>query len=318
MKTFSSFMLTLLLCLNAMAQLNGSNDRPDSFPELSEADRRLLLEQQIDIEGMMLMRHRGGNGGDSIAAEFTTIAQNAAIVLDNICLTSSSDLCYYREDFKDMLDKESESFVKVLSAPSVLAYDDKPRDAVNFVDANGKKHIIVGADRWNEIKQDYYGKTERKFVLVIHEYFSLLGLESSDYYPRSSELFSLIQRNGFEMNRISSNKLIPEACSISIQKNDSLEDNMLRDIESFMLDKDFVLKDSDANARYIMKTTVTCDRGGLLSSDSCSVYTEITDTLKFREVIYDRLASHNGWMRINKVRDIAFNKALSEIETCAK
>ncbi len=51
-----------------MAQVNGNGNDPENFPELSEADRRLLLEQHIDIEGMMLMRHRGGNGGDSIAA----------------------------------------------------------------------------------------------------------------------------------------------------------------------------------------------------------------------------------------------------------
>ena len=316
MKTFSSFILTLLLSLNAMAQVNGNGNDPENFPELSEADRRLLLEQHIDIEGMMLMRHRGGNGGDSIAAEFTTIAQNASIILDDICLTSTNDLCYYRDDFKDMLNKDSDGFVKVLSAPSVLAYDDKPRDAVNFVDSNGRKNIIVGADRWEEINRDYYGKTERKFILVIHEYFSLLGLESSDYYPKSSELFSMIQRNGFEMNRIASNKLVPESCSINILKNDSLEDNLYRDIESFMIDKNFSLKDSDTNARYVMKTTVSCEGGGLFSSDSCSVYTEIIDTLKFREVVYDQLASHKGWMRMNKVRDIAFNKALEDIKAC--
>lgn len=315
MKTFSSFMLTMLLCLNAMAQLNDQKDS-STFPDLNELDRRLLLEDVIDIEGMMLMRHRGGNGGDSIAAEFTTIADNAATVLDDLCLYSNSDLCDYKEDFAQMMDKESDSFVKVLSAPSVLAYDDKPRDAVNFVDANGQRHIIVGADRWEEINSDFYGKAERKFILVVHEYFSLLGLESSDYYPRSNELYSLIQMNGYDLSKVSNKKLLPSKCAIKIQNHSSLEEAHLRDIESFMSEKKYEIKDSESQARFVMKTTLNCNKGGLFKADSCSVYTEIVDNYKYREVVYDKHESHSAWMRMNKVQDIAFNKALVDIEAC--
>lgn len=315
MRTISSFVLTMLLSLNVMAQSSNENGS-SKFPELNESDRRLLLEQVVDIQGMMLMRHRGGNGGDSIAAEFTTIAKNASTILDDICLYSNSDLCAYREDFANMMDKDSASFVKVLSAPSVLAYDDKPRDAVNFVDANGQRHIIVGADRWDEINSDYYGKHERKFILVIHEYFSLLGLESSDFYPKSNELYSLIEMNGYKLSKISSNKQLAEKCSIKIEQHDSLEESHLRDIQTFMTDRNYEIKDSETQARFLMKTTLTCQAGSLFKADTCSVYTEIVDNYKYREVVYDKHETHSAWMRMNKVQDIVFNNALSGIETC--
>lgn len=346
MKTISSLILLFALTMNVYAQTTNDNrdsnesnqngneiqtstvntnnnngnvlnvlNLPTNFPGLSESERNLLESNLIDIEGTMLLRHRGGNGGDTIASEFTTIAKNASQVWTELCKEVDFDLCDYADQFADMLNKESKDFVKVLSAPSVLAYDDKPRDAVNFVDANGVKNIVVATDRWQEISKDYYQKYDRRIIIVLHEYFSLLGLESSDYYPRSRDLLTIIKSYGYNISKISSNKSLASGCTINIEANENVDDSLYRDLVTFMTEKNYETKDVSTQARYIMKANLNCDSSGFLHH-ACSVYTEIVDTYKYNEVVYDSFETHKAWLRKNKVIDIAFNNALSGISSC--
>jgi len=286
-----------------------------TFPDLSDSERNILENNLIDIEGTMLMRHRGGNGGDTIASEFTTIANNAAIIWEELCKETYFGLCEYLDQYKDMLDKEKRDFVKVLSSPSVLAYDDKPRDAVNFVDAQGGSNIIVSADRWEAIANDYYNKYDKRITIVLHEYFSLLGIESSDYYPRSRELVTLIKNYGYDISKVGTNKSLPESCTMHIEQDESIEDSLFRDMTTFISEKNYTTLAQPTQARFIMKSNLNCDTSGIFNH-ACSVYTEIVDTLKGREVVYDRLETEKAWIRKSKVIDIVFNKALSGIESC--
>lgn len=342
MKTISSLILLLCLTMNVYAQTTDDNNEsnetqernnegqtqvingdevlnvlnlPLRFPGLSDAERNILENDLIDIEGTMLLRHRGGNGGDTIASEFTTIAKNAAQVWTELCKEVAFDLCDYAEQFQDMLNKDSQDFVKVLSAPSVLAYDDKPRDAVNFVDSNGVKNIVVSSERWEEISNDYYQKYDRRIIIVLHEYFSLLGLESSDYYPRSRDLLTIIKSYGYNINKIGTNKLLANGCTVHINANENVSESLFRDLVTFMDEKEYEIKDVNTQARYIMKANLNCDSSGFLHH-ACSVYTEIVDTYKYNEVVYDSFETHKAWLRKNKVIDIAFNNALSGIEAC--
>ncbi|MEX0799112.1 MAG: hypothetical protein WD025_06690, partial [Bacteriovoracaceae bacterium] len=74
MKTFSKMAaLFLLLVFKVGAQ---GVDQQRALHDNQPRDPMLDIE---DLEDRMTMRHRGGNGGDSIASQFITIAHNAAI-----------------------------------------------------------------------------------------------------------------------------------------------------------------------------------------------------------------------------------------------
>lgn len=164
--------------------------------------------------------HRGGNGGNSIASHFSTIARNVEMIWDDICVNEKDPegYCNYRGDFTGLLEKDSASYVLVKGekdAKKVTAYDGEIREAINYKDPN---EIIVSEQAWKDMETDPKVYS-RRIGLVLHEYLTFIGLDGSDHYDFSSAIFGMLVRKGYDLNKLTRIEGLPSPCSITIDGN---------------------------------------------------------------------------------------------------
>lgn len=312
MKSFSkAIALIALLSVNVVTATEINEKDTQHNPLIGSSDNSDPMGDR------MLSAHRGGNGGNSIASQFTTIAKNSAVAWEAACDDQLLPICNYLPDFKEMLDKESRSFVKVLSAPEVMAYDYEEREAVNFFNSNDEANIIVSESKWESINKDLFSSAGRKINLVLHEYFSLMGIESSDYYEYSRSLYTLLLHGSYDLERIAGETAIPEACSVYVKPDDTLTQSLRRNIQSSLSELDYENKEDKSDARYIMKTTLSCN-STMLINHTCSVYVEVVDTLKQREIYYERHITDQALGGKRGLINSLYEKALGDISYCGQ
>lgn len=275
MKTFSKIAVAAaLLGMNAYGQ--------DNFRQRDSDD----LLPQIPISA--ILRHRGGNGGDTIGGQFSTIANNGLKVLKAHCAQAYHELCASVGEFEKTFNKGDSGFVTVLSDDNVEADDGNPRDAVNFVHTDGKRYIVVSRERWKAIEAMAYGQEEKKITLVLHEYFSLLGLETSDYYVASDKFITMAQNQDYDLKKIAGSSALPEPNSLAMVEAESSELSKAKklEVQSKLIQLGYDIKSDSSEARYDYKLNVTC--GGFVLK-TCSGYLELVDSYKeFDRVPYDR------------------------------
>lgn len=320
MKTFSR----LLLPLAALAIQARANTVEQSAPAMVQD----MTEQSAEIRAFsdganpsgvvgdrMLFSHRGGNGGNSIASQFSLIAKNTATAWESFCQESGglALVCDELENFKSLLNKSSKDFVTVISAPTTEADDGDEREAVNFVRHDGAKLIVVNERKWKQIDTDYYNKDYRKINLVLHEYFSLMGLESSDYYNESGKVFTNIDRFDFDLEKITKHQELPSTCSIRVKNNGSLQDSKIGEVKSKLSQMGYNNEDGGADSRYTLSVSQQCS-GFLIKN--CSIYMELEDSFKSRNsIVHSSHENESGMSSKNSINS-AFKKAFENFPTC--
>ena len=279
MKNFSKLFLLLTVLAPEVYGLATPTNRYLTVEE-EQAIEDELEESLIDLDlidgNLVLSSHRGGNGGDSIASQFNVVANNLAQAWHALCLEGPYDLCKEQIDFASRLNNKNSNFVKVLSAPFVMAYDGAEREAINDVTKNGHPYIIVSENKWDDIQNDETYGASRKINLILHEYFSLMGLESSDYYMVSSELSSHLKARKFDLSMIANETLLPKVCSVSIQEDGLLNDYQLGKIQGNLETLGYEVG-AEGWSRFNLKASAQCE--GALEQE-CSVKIEVVDTYK--------------------------------------
>lgn len=279
MKNFSKLFLLLTVLAPKVYGLATPTTRYLTVEE-EQAIEDDLEESIIDLDlidgTLILSSHRGGNGGDSIASQFNVVANNLAQAWNALCLEGPYDLCREQGSFSSRLNNKNSNFVKVLSAPFVMAYDGAEREAINDVTKKGHPYIIVSENKWDDIQGDETYGASRKINLILHEYFSLMGLESSDYYMVSSALSSHLKARNFDLEKIANDTLLPKTCSISVQANGSLDDYQLGKIQENLTTLGYEAG-AEGWTRFNLEASSQCE--GALEQE-CSVKLEIVDTYK--------------------------------------
>lgn len=227
------------------------------------------------------MDHRGGNGGISLVSEFSAIAKNISVIWEDICANSSQDnsYCNYLRDFQELLDIRSDRFVKVLARHDVLGYDGKPREAIN----NGIDEIIINSQLWED-KKDLNDGTIRKVRLVLHEYASIMRLDSSDYYAFSNELYSLFARKNYNLDILAGNEILPHRCSLGVYGN-RLTNAISQNLQEVFRGANYRVVSSREKSRYKVKVYSTCSTETL--SNTCGLYYQQYDSFTGRIVVSD-------------------------------
>lgn len=255
--------------------------------------------------------HRVGNGGNSIASHFTTIASNIAIVWEDICNNEdekSAD-CGFLYDYKSLLNKSSSLYVTVRSQDKVYAYDETEREAVN----DGVSNIIVGENKWLEMIR-WATPYNRRTKLVMHEYFSILGTDGSDYYHGSNKIMSIISRKNYNVEKIASDQLLPERCSLNLTGyyEKDLTDLLVEQLSK----KDYDVKGRGEESRYTMEVSSECN--DKIIGKSCTIVAEIADNLKESSVppVREIVTEGGSFIRSKKIlRRLAY-KLIWKIENC--
>lgn len=313
MKIFSRLLLmTALLSLPAHAE--GFDFPVGDRESLDIASLARMGEHMDIIQGQMLMAHRGGNGGNSIASQFVTVAQNAANAWEAMCQERREAICDELPAFKAMLDNNSESFVTVLTDIVVKADDGEEREAVNLVRKDGTAYIVISETKWQDMDSDYYSKDFRKINLVLHEYFSLMGLESSDYYTESRNLYSLLEADDFSSAKIADKVGLPKACSVAVSSDGSVDQTRLRGVQSKLGQLGYASNQSKDTARFHLKVSQKCSG---FFYNTCAIYAEMTDSFKVGQPIAH--ASHEveqGLSKKETIQNAAFSDVFKSFPSC--
>jgi hypothetical protein len=237
-----------------------------------------MLSGSLTVHAQRMERaeagHRGGNGGNSIASHFSTIARNVQIVWDDIC-TNEKDpeaYCNYVKDFESLLNKDSGAYVLVKGEKDpqkVKAYDGEIREAINYVDPD---EIIVNEQAWKDMIDD--AKVDsRRINLVMHEYLTFIGLDSSDHYDYSNAIYGMLSRKGYDLGRLASFEGIPSPCSMTISGQTNNE--MHEQFKKGLIKKGYLVKNSIEQTRYSVKVNSACTNK--TATNSCAVHVMIED-----------------------------------------
>lgn len=253
--------------------------------------------------------HRGGNGGNSIASHFSTIARNVEMVWDDICENEKDPegYCKYRGDFQGLLDRDSDGYVLVKSEKDpekVKAYDGEIREAINYKNPN---EIIVNEEAWKDMETDPKVYS-RRIGLVLHEYLTFIGLDGSDHYDFSSAIFGMLARKGYDLNKLTRIEGLPSPCSISI--NGNTNSNIYERFKVGLIKKGYIVKTSKEETRYKVNLTSVCaDR---TATNSCALHAQVgdhyTDSISFNEMAIDSAVFSKRSKVFNKLTDKILKK----------
>lgn len=241
--------------------------------------------------------HRGGNGGNSIASHFATIADNVYMVWNDICANEndSEAYCNYIEDYDSLLDIDSASYVKTIGEKDpdkVRAYDGEVREAVNYTDPD---EIIVNESAWKGMEDDK-NVNKRRLKLVMHEYLTFIGLDSSDYFGYSTKILGMLVRKGYDLNMLNKIEGLPSTCSISIK--DSNNSTVSKHLKKNMHRKGYSFKKAKEKTRYDVSIKTKCvDK---TFTKSCEVKMVIKDNYT-NSIAFDETVSRSG-MFANKLK----------------
>lgn len=269
-----------------------------------------VQSQDLIRSNLFFGGHRGGNGGISVAADFTMVASNFSAIWENLCKVSPSKnlLCRNIKDFKSLLDKDSSSYTTILAEQSTEAYDGNSREATN----DGFNTIRVDKENWLKMQKSNDAEDDIRMIkLVIHEYFSILGLDTSDYYKPSNNVIGIILRKGILPDAITRSEGLPDLCSINLSSSDSnIEDSEL----DVLFDKGFSINSASEVSRYSLKIKRACFNESL--GVLCTIYTELYDNLKAKTDHSNIYAKKSLFKSDSKLRKQILEHSLSEINAC--
>lgn len=258
----------------------------------------------------LLRDHRGGNGGISVAADFSMVAHNFVKVWENLCNQGQKKTlkCMYIMDFKSLLDKESSLYTKIQVEDKTEAYDGEEREAVN----DGFSTITVNKKQWLQMQKSKDEQDQLRILkLVVHEYFSIMGLDSSDYYKASNDVIGVILRKGILPEALIRAEGLPNLCSLNLMDNQTnvqpYELNILRN-------KSYVLNDISEVSRYSLKIRRACFSEGI--GDICTIYIEQFDNLTQKSVYNNIFAKRAIFKSDSKLEEEILKSALSKIKAC--
>jgi hypothetical protein len=276
----------------------------------------ILLIALIAIAPMSHAKHRVGNGGHSVASHFSTIANNIALVWEDVCLNKkdSNAYCSYLNDYKASLDKDSLKYIKVKAVSESTdtsseenhpcKIDDSVREACN----DGQNLIIVNTTAWRKMQ------TSASIInLVLHEYFSVLELDSSDHYQYSMKVFSMLKHKGFDLDLLAAHEILPTPCSIKVvekTRKDNLKSLIIEDLEK----KRYSIKDSIETTRYEVNIATKCEGGSF--KVSCAVFTELKDTYTQREIFTDMQITSGIRKKAIQLFEVMQRKINKKVEAC--
>lgn len=216
--------------------------------------------------------HRGGNGGNSIAGHFTTIATNISYVWEDICVMSNRyyPSCDHLGHFKDLLSKSSNRYVTVKSEKKVVARDGLEREAVN----DGLSNITVSETKWLEMNNSP-NQSSRRIKLVMHEFLTIVGIDDSDFYEGSNTVLGYISRKGYDLDILAKDQLLPRRCSINI-KGDYY--NFLNSaIKYYLEEKNYEISNYNEKSRYTLEVNTECFDNAI---NWCDLKVQLKDNLK--------------------------------------
>jgi hypothetical protein len=259
---------------------------------------------------------RVGNGGNSIAAHFSTIATNVVTVWEDICLNQNDKeaFCQYVPDLKKALNKDSHKYVQ-LKAVQVSETESHPcqidediREACN----NGSDKIIITSDLWKNMS-DNSSTDARRINLVLHEYFSAMELDSSDYYHYSMKVFGMLKRKGYDLSKLAKNEILPTSCSINIQGTG--KSSNFASFEKEIFKKNYSLKSVTEKTRYNLSLASKCSDSKITSS--CAIHTQIKDNYT-NSYIYDEMLIEAGLAKSeSKILSNMNEKISTKIKFCS-
>lgn len=317
MKTTSKLLLILTLTVSSVfAQTNNSSGEDIEFlepirPHVGTVDA--VTKPIIDPKDLILFFHKGGNGGDSIGTEFNTIARNALNAWRAACRTSYDKLCDSDIQFESLLtgdEKTNQSYVTVLTMENPSAYDEQQRDAVNKFH-QGRGYIFVNEKRWTKNRNSNYEADKIKMLkLVLHEYFSLIGLDSSDYYENSNIVANMIIKSGINIESVTNTVDIAPVNSVYIVNDETFKKSTFRTVVAQILDSGYELSNNYSNARFIIRPSVNCEGW---PRRKCVVSFDMEDTYKkdLARNFYSRMAFGNEILNKGE----AIKEALEKIFT---
>lgn len=315
MKAINKLLVIALIILaqNSFAQQSLDQACIDQINRLNQTKNPLSQLNQQSLNQQLLARagHRGGNGGNSIASHFATIATNIAIVWEDICVNQndSEAYCNYLGDFKNALNKDSSKYVtiKALEDAETFAYDGIQREAVN----NGVDEIVVNSILWKEMIEDSTASS-RRINLVVHEYFSVMELDSSDDYLFSRKVFGMLTRKGYDLQKLSAFEVLPSACSINI--NSSAAQNELLKFEKGLSNKNYITKIPSEKTRFNLNLVSKCN--DKLMSTACAVHVQIIDNYTNLAIKDSMLIDHGLAKKKDSILDEMNTKVLKTIKYC--
>lgn len=219
--------------------------------------------------------HRGGNGGNSIASHFSTIARNVQMIWDDICINEKDPegFCNYKDDFAGLLDKDSKNYVLVKGEKDpekVKAYDGEIREAINYTDTN---EIIVNEQAWKDMETDPKAYS-RRIGLVLHEYLTFIGLDGSDHYDSSSRIYGMLVRKGYDLYKLTRTEGLPSPCTISIEGKTSSD--IYERFKVGLIKKGYLVKNTTEETRYKVSIASECADKNAMSS--CALHAQVKDT----------------------------------------
>lgn len=253
--------------------------------------------------------HRGGNGGNSIASHFSTIARNVQMIWDDICINEKDPegFCNYKDDYAGLLYKDSATYVLVKGEKDpekVKAYDGEIREAINYKDPN---EIIVNEEAWKDMETDP-NVYSRRIGLVLHEYLTFIGLDGSDHYDFSSAIFGMLVRKGYDLNKLTRIEGLPSPCSISIVGN--ANSDIYERFKVGLIKKGYLVKNSTEETRYKVSLNAQCaDKS---TSNACALHVEANDnytgSVSFNEMAIDSAMFSKRYKIYNKLTDKILGK----------
>jgi len=256
--------------------------------------------------------HRGGNGGNSTASHFSTIARNVHMVWKDICENEKDPegYCNYVKDFDGLLNKDSGKYVLVKGEKDpnkVKAYDGEIREAINYTDPN---EIIVNEQAWIDMEGD--PKVDSRSIrLVMHEYLTFIGLDGSDHYDSSTAIFGMLVRKGYDLKKLASSEGLPSPCSLSINGHSS--SSIHNEFKKGLIKRGYLVKNSNEETRFKLNLISAC--ADKTATNSCAVHAQITDTytdsVSFDEMVIDTALLTKRAKLINKIAHSILEKVAS-------
>lgn len=253
--------------------------------------------------------HKGGNGGISVAADFSMVASNFQLIWKSLCDKESTNglSCRNIKDFSTLLDKNSHAYTKIHSKESTHAYDGEEREATN----DGFNTINVDKASWLEMQKSNDKEDKLRMIkLVIHEYFSILGLDASDYYKASNTVIGIILRKGILPSVITRPEGIPDLCSTNLTEENIIEDKEL----SVLKNKGYKINPTSETSRFTLKIKRACFKDSF--GPVCTIYTELVDNFMAKTIFSDLYAKKSVFRSDAKLRKKILEESLSKIKLC--
>ena len=260
--------------------------------------------------------HRVGNGGHSVASHFSTVANNIARVWEDICLNKkdSNAYCSYLKDYQDSLNKDSLKYINITAVDEFIGEDYKTKHPCKIANSireacnDGQNRIIVNATKWRKI-----GTNVELVNLVLHEFFSVLELDTSDHYEYSIKVYSMLKHKGIDLNLLATHENLPTPCSIKIIEK-THQSNLKSLLVSNLVTKRYKIKNEIETTRYKLNLASKCQEATF--KVSCAVFAELEDTYTKRKVFSGMQIKTGQKSKTKQLFRIMQNSINAKIATC--